>query len=182
MALSKIIGAVIASEALSTAAMAIAAGISEAHKNAQNNQAQEIAPVIQKSVVEPVVEPVAPPNYAFCDYCDGLISLDKGYSVCPHCGAPIARNTKFVAHSAQPAQNVQLAQNVQPQKVTPIYRSGYYVDCDNCNTNIRYVQSDILRSPSANKAVKARGFRGHTGEVKCPRCGTFLPHYESNWK
>ena len=105
-----------------------------------------------------------------CVYCDGMIVLENGRIKCPHCSAPIRR--------IPPRREVIKQKIIEPA----MNISGYYVDCYNCNTKVRYTKTDIYRSPSANRIVKARGFRGHTGEVKCPRCGSFLPHFESNWR
>lgn len=112
----------------------------------------------------------------FCEYCDGMIVLGQGVTNCPHCGGTIRKGqTRLVVkRQIQRTQQVRVA---QPQHVP-----GYYFICYNCGTNVRYVAADILRSPSANRVVKERGYRGHTGEVRCPRCGAFLPHYENNWR
>lgn len=106
-----------------------------------------------------------------CIYCDGMIILEPGRIKCPHCSAPIRR--------IPPAPVVR-----QKPVSKPVVKdtSGYYVNCYNCSSRIKYTKKDIYRNPSANKAVKKRGFTGHTGEVKCPNCGVYLPHFESNWK
>ena len=57
---------------------------------------------------------------------------------------------------------------------------SYGLKCYNCGAEFKYEATDIHRNPMANIAVKKHGFTGHTGEVRCPACGTFLPHYETN--
>ena len=56
----------------------------------------------------------------------------------------------------------------------------YGIKCFHCGTEFKYHTSDVHRNPMANRAVIRHGFTGHTGEVRCPGCGTVLPHYESN--
>ena len=56
----------------------------------------------------------------------------------------------------------------------------YGIKCYNCGAEFTYLQNEIHRNPMANRAVISHGFTGHTGEVRCPGCGTFLPHYETN--
>ena len=128
------------------------------NRTSEKNQSQEI-PVNTDKV--------------FCVYCGGMIVLSQGNVKCPHCGSPIQRAS---------LEAEKLVQMEQPVPKGPPQNSGYYIDCYSCRTTIRYVISDVIRSPGANKAVKKQGFRGHTGEVQCPRCGVYLPHFESNWK
>lgn len=115
----------------------------------------------------------------FCEYCGCLIYLDGKVVSCPHCGAGIQGIKPRMVRRQQPPlpQQPQQAYYTAPPQV-----SGYYTQCYNCGVQVRYVVSNIIRSPGANRAVRAKGFTGHTGEVKCPRCGVFLPHYESNWR
>ena len=129
----------------------------------------------------------------YCEYCNGLIILSQGYTNCPHCGAAIRKaNARVVLkkkvqiqvqqqYYSQPAQQQYYAQPVQ-QPVNYMPSGAYYVGCQNCRTTVRYTAADIHRKPSANQAVRSSGFKGHTGEVRCPRCGSWLPHYESNWR
>ncbi len=112
--------------------------------------------------------------YLFCEYCDGIIYLANSPLTCPHCGAPISRHKTFYDRVEKKTERI------VKQEIPRL--SGYYFTCPKCYKEVRYVASDIYRSPSANKKVKAQGYTGHTGEVRCPKCSNFLPHYESNWR
>ena len=169
--------------------------ISEINKWASGFQEQQ-----QASQQTPVAPPVreeyeyVDTGERYCEYCNGLIILSQGYTNCPHCGAAIRKanarvvlKKKIQIHVQQPVQpQMQLQQQyyAQPtqQPVNYMQSGAYYVGCQHCRTTVRYTAADIHRKPSANQAVKSSGFKGHTGEVRCPRCGSWLPHYESNWR
>lgn len=56
----------------------------------------------------------------------------------------------------------------------------YGICCFHCGCNIKYTAADVHHQPWLNKIVKGHGFTGHTGEIHCPGCGTWLPHFEQN--
>ncbi|MBR1507077.1 MAG: hypothetical protein IJ619_03665 [Eubacterium sp.] len=60
------------------------------------------------------------------------------------------------------------------------YKKAYMINCFNCGNTVRYYAENVHHQPWLNKVVQGHGFTGHTGEVRCQNCGTWLPHYESN--
>ncbi|MBR3244400.1 MAG: hypothetical protein IKF90_17195 [Parasporobacterium sp.] len=56
----------------------------------------------------------------------------------------------------------------------------YRTICFNCHADFVYQEKDVHHNHWLNVRVKSRGFRDFTGEVRCPSCGTFLPHYVQN--
>ena len=67
-------------------------------------------------------------------------------------------------------------QNNGSNTVGNVYRTA----CFNCNAEFEYYDKDIHHNHWLKNRVKSRGFRGFTGEVRCPNCGTFLAHYDQN--
>ena len=56
----------------------------------------------------------------------------------------------------------------------------YRTVCFHCEADFIYNATNIHRNHWLNNRVRSHGFRDFTGEVRCPNCGTFLPHYEQN--
>lgn len=56
----------------------------------------------------------------------------------------------------------------------------YRTVCFHCEADFLYNETDIHRNPWLRSRVQSHGFQNFTGEVRCPNCGTFLPHYEQN--
>ncbi|MBR2696750.1 MAG: hypothetical protein IKE48_04525 [Parasporobacterium sp.] len=56
----------------------------------------------------------------------------------------------------------------------------YRTACFHCNAEFNYYERDIHHNHWLNNRVRSHGFRGFTGEVRCPNCGTFLAHYDQN--
>lgn len=52
--------------------------------------------------------------------------------------------------------------------------------CFNCKADFAYRIEDVHHNHWLNNRVRSHGFRGFDGEVRCPGCGTFLPHYNQN--
>ncbi len=106
---------------------------------------------------------------------------------CPNCCAPILYDQIFEQEPA-PAATSRSIPDPEPDDFEEpknyytrnYHKNGYCFPCYRCGATIHYGTKDILRSPGANKVVKAAGFKGHTGEVKCICCGAYLPHYENN--
>ena len=57
---------------------------------------------------------------------------------------------------------------------------SYRTVCFHCKADFIYYDTDIHRNHWLNNRVRSHGFTGFTGEVRCPACGTFLPHYDQN--
>lgn len=56
----------------------------------------------------------------------------------------------------------------------------YQIKCYNCGSILTYDARDVHRNPGANKIVANHGFVGYDGEIRCPNCHTWLPHYLRN--
>lgn len=56
----------------------------------------------------------------------------------------------------------------------------YRTVCFHCKADFLYDTSNIHRNYWLSSRVRSHGFSNFTGEVRCPACGTFLPHYEQN--
>jgi len=176
MSLGWFIGSMVATHVVGNVVSNVVENVTDAITFSQLNKQSKNVTVNNYTVAANTAVPQLPNGNAqervieerYCEYCDGLIPTDRQYISCPRCGAPILRSTRKV-------------QQEMPVQAPPVRKSGYYVQCDGCHNTIRYVGADICRSPVANKAVKSRGYSGHTGEVKCPSCGIFLPHYETNY-
>lgn len=56
----------------------------------------------------------------------------------------------------------------------------YRTICFHCKADFTYRDSDVHHNHWLNNRVRSHGFRGFDGEVRCPACGTFLPHYVQN--
>ncbi len=56
----------------------------------------------------------------------------------------------------------------------------YCTTCFNCGAGFVYRATEVHHNPLFNSVVANRGFTGYDGEVRCPGCGTVLPHYEQN--
>ena len=61
-----------------------------------------------------------------------------------------------------------------------VYTIKYITQCYHCGAEIKYSDGNIHRNPVANRAVSRHGFKGYIGEIRCPSCGTWLPHYSEN--
>ena len=191
MSLKVLIGAALAASLASSAAEVykeVKSSISEnanlvSNMDSQPNpqlQPPQLQPQMQQSTTEYEFERA---KEGFCEYCGGIIPLDRGYLRCPHCGHAITQKVVRQVVVRQKTSTESLGRPVYAKPQAPVYTPGaYYCMCYNCNSTLRYTAKDIYRRPGANKAVKAKGFQGHTGEVRCPRCGVYLPHYEANWK
>ena len=57
------------------------------------------------------------------------------------------------------------------------YEGVYQTRCYHCRSILTYQERDVHRNPGANRVVSRHGFYGYTGEVRCPNCHTWLPHY-----
>ncbi len=165
MGLGRLIGAAVACTVITKAAVTIA----ENRQPKQQNQ-YNIYNINSSNIYdnEPEI------TYVKCEYCDSVIELKRGITACCNCGAPLRINQKTQQnpYSSGPNRNSSCDQRQQPQ--------FYSFPCYRCGTKVRYTKADIIRSPRGNKAVAAAGFRGYTGEVRCVKCGTLLPHFESN--
>ena len=176
MVLGSIIGAAVACNVISKVSKAVVA-------SAQNRQPkQQINCVINTNNYNTNYNsnnyinynPQTERTYANCDFCGSIIELQKGVTRCSNCGAPLRINQK----SQQNPRNTGTYYNgTCDQRQQPLF---YSFPCYRCGAKVRYTKADIIRSPRGNKAVAAAGFRGYTGEVRCVRCGTLLPHFESN--
>jgi len=58
--------------------------------------------------------------------------------------------------------------------------SRYYTKCFHCGAGFIYKKNEVHRNAALNRVVGRHGYTGYTGEVHCPGCGTWLPHYEQN--
>ena len=112
-------------------------------------------------------------SYVNCDYCGGVNELRYGVTTCCNCGAPLR-----VKQQAQQAPN-----NSGSNYYAPGYQRQqslwYSFPCYRCAATVRYTSTDVFRSPISNQAVIDAGFHGHTGEIRCGRCGAYLPHFET---
>ena len=159
MSLGFLIGAAIAGKVLSEVVGSIHGANNDGASNAPGTaQIIKDAPSAKKHAEEQI---------RYCEYCEGIYYLGKD-TVCPHCGAPITRNAAAEIKNGSAKADMKRV-------------SGYYYTCYNCGSSIRYTEKDICRNPIANRAVRAQGFSDYSGEVKCPKCGAFLPHFEANW-
>lgn len=61
-----------------------------------------------------------------------------------------------------------------------VYRRHYLIKCFNCGADVLYAENEIHRNPGLRMVVSKHGFNGFTGEIHCPSCGTWLPHYDTN--
>lgn len=56
----------------------------------------------------------------------------------------------------------------------------YRFVCFNCGAEVVYKKNEIHRNPGLSRVVRNHGYEGFTGEIHCPSCGTWLPHYDQN--
>ncbi len=63
-----------------------------------------------------------------------------------------------------------------PENDKPVYRTV----CFHCNTDFTYQYHEVHHNHWLNNRVRSHGFRDFEGEIRCPNCGTFLPHYMQN--
>lgn len=56
----------------------------------------------------------------------------------------------------------------------------YHFICFHCNADVVYNKNEIHRNPALARVVRNHGYQGFTGEIHCPSCGTWLPHYDQN--
>ena len=56
----------------------------------------------------------------------------------------------------------------------------YRTVCFHCKADFTYQDPEVHHNHWLNNRVRSHGFRGFDGEVRCPACGTFLPHYLQN--
>ena len=164
MVLERIIGAAVASSVASI--VTGAATIIEANKSKQQ--------VVYNTNNYYNYNPQPERKYIYCEYCGSEIELTPGVSTCCHCGAPLRINPNTRQNPNYQGQNYNNSFGQRQQN--PFYS----FTCYRCGTKVRYTKANIIRSPGANRAVSAAGFRGHTGEVRCVKCGTLLPHFETN--
>lgn len=60
------------------------------------------------------------------------------------------------------------------------YEGQYQIRCYHCRSILTYQERDVHRNPGANRILQNHGFVGYTGEIRCPNCHTWLPHYPAN--
>ena len=57
---------------------------------------------------------------------------------------------------------------------------NFLIRCFNCGADVLYKDNEIHRNPGLRMVVSNHGFSGFSGEVHCPSCGTWLPHFDAN--
>ena len=164
MILGRLVGAAIACSVITKTAVKIAESrqpqqINQYNININNDSSHDRQPDI---------------TYVNCEFCNSVIELKRGVTFCCNCGAPLRINQLTQRNPYSQGSNYNRLYDQRQHAVL------YSFKCYRCGTIVRYTEADIHRSPRANRAVAAAGFRGHTGEVRCIKCGTLLPHYESN--